>query len=171
MILKHVIPCLCLFLTGCITAPASPVPGTGEGSSSLVSESDTPAGYPLRLTDQQQRAHDVDALLRQGKTVVLVFWQPWCAPCRREAPHLAERSRELTESHRFFGIVSGPDEVVNAERVAECIERYNISYPTIRDGDASLSRRFGVKGTPTLIILKGTQEVFRGHRAPQNWSF
>lgn len=72
---------------------------------------------------------------------------------------------------RFFGVVTGPDDVVDDERVSATATKWGLTYPTVRDRDAALATRFGVKGSPTIVVIGPGQKVlFTGHRAPADWA-
>jgi hypothetical protein len=46
-----------------------------------------------------------------------------------------------------------------------------MSYPQLRDRDLALSRKFGVTGTPDIIVLSADDTVlYRGHRPPADWN-
>ena len=73
----------------------------------LVSNNDTAPAFTLETLDGQQLALSDLA----GKTVVVNFWNTWCAPCIQEAPAL----REFYELHKdepdfaMVGIVRDDD--------------------------------------------------------------
>ncbi|MBK7494450.1 MAG: thioredoxin [Candidatus Omnitrophica bacterium] len=67
--------------------------------------------------------------------VLIAFWATWCPPCKMLAPIIDELADEL----------AGKLKVGKVDTDA-C--------PNIRDG-------FGVNSIPTLVILKGGQEVER----------
>lgn len=72
---------------------------------------------------------------------------------------------------QFLGVVTGPDDVVDDERVGATATKWGLNYPTVRDRDAALAKRFGVKGSPTIIVLGPGQKVlFTGHRVPKDWA-
>lgn len=126
---------------------------------------------PMRLTDMDGAELDIDALLAEGRNVVFVFWQTWCAPCKREAPHLAEAARAYTESLRFVGVVSGADRDVDETKVRKYVEKYALPYPQVRDRDLALVHRYEVKGTPTILILgPGREILYRGSTPPEDWA-
>ncbi|HEX6971634.1 MAG TPA: thioredoxin [Limnochordia bacterium] len=74
-------------------------------------------------------------VLQSEKPVLVDFWAPWCAPCRRLAPVLDELSRELSDQIRFVK--------VNTDQCPD------------------LPGKFGVMSIPTLILFKGGQEATR----------
>lgn len=125
----------------------------------------------LLLHDMDGRTHDADALLAAGQPVVLVFWQTWCPTCKREAPELAHAVLEYGDAMKFFGVVSGPDDVVDDAKVLRVAEEWGHRHPQIRDRDLSLTKRFKVFGTPVIIVLgREGRELYRGHRLPKDWA-
>lgn len=129
------------------------------------------AAERFEVQDMDGHVHDVGAMLEAGTPVVLVFWQTWCASCKREAPDLATAIEQYGDSVSFFGVVSGPDDVIDDEEVRRVSRNWHLTHPQVRDRDLTLARRFDVRGTPVIIILgQGGREVFRGYRLPDDWS-
>jgi thiol-disulfide isomerase/thioredoxin len=104
--------------------------------------------------------------LGTGKRVTLVFWQAWCAPCRAEAPQLAAASRKYPNLE-IIGVVSGPDESVDAALLQSTIVELALPYRNVRDRALDLTHAFDVRGTPTIVVLGPKGEVlYRGHESP-----
>ena len=71
-----------------------------------------------------------------GKIPVIVdLWAPWCGPCRMVSPALEQLARELAGKVKLVKV-----NVDNAPRT---------------------SGRFGAQAIPTLLVLRGGQEVAR----------
>ena len=126
---------------------------------------------PLTLTDIDGRAHSVESSLAEGRPVVLVFWATWCSMCRAEMGHLAAASREHPELE-FFGVVSGSDAAVEESRVRAIADEWFVPYPQVRDRDGSLAETFGVRGTPTVVVIgPGGEVLYQGNELPDWGSF
>ena len=76
-----------------------------------------------------------EILLAEERGVVLDFWGTWCQPCRTLRPHLERLADEHADRWRM---------------VAVHVE----SQPGLVD-------RFAVTSTPTLVFLRGGDEVNR----------
>ena len=79
--------------------------------------------HSVPLTDLDQR----ETVFRdwQGDLLLVNFWAPWCAPCRREIPSLIQIQQEYGERGvRVLGIAF--DSEAQVRRFAE---EYNIDYP------------------------------------------
>lgn len=137
----------------------------------LIVTTPTTAEETWTLTDMQGVEHDVDAVLDTGQRVVLVFWQTWCGPCKREAPELAKASLEFSDQLKFFGVVAGSDKDVNDDKVRAYVAKYKLPYAQIRDRDLTLVKQYEVKATPTILVLgEGRELLYRSHHLPKAWT-
>lgn len=126
---------------------------------------------PMVLVDMDGNPHEIDKVLDSGRRVVLVFWQTWCGPCKREAPGLALAAHEHAKGLEFIGVIAGADRDVDDEKVRAYVEKYKLPYTQIRDRDLSLVKTYEVVGTPTIIVLGDEREVlFRSNHPPEDWN-
>jgi len=123
------------------------------------------------VIDRQGNTIQLGQTLDEGRYVVFVFWQSWCASCKKEAPELVTASQRYADQARFIGVVSGPEKAIDEGKVDRFIQETGLSYPQVRDKDLTLTRAFDVKATPTIVVVAPDgRVVYRGHRAPQGWS-
>lgn len=76
-----------------------------------------------------------ESLVAGGNPVVIDFWATWCGPCRRLAPVIEELAGQ------YEGKVA----------IGKCDIEEN----------TDLTDKFGIMNVPTVIFLKGGQEVDR----------
>jgi len=80
--------------------------------------------------------NNVEEALKEKKVTVLDFWAPWCGPCRMLGPIIDELSNDN----------SGKDVT---------IAKINV------DENQGLALKYGVRGIPTVIVLKEGEEKTR----------
>ena len=101
---------------------------------------------------------------------ILAFWATWCRPCRRELPELAALHAEFGERARFLGVLSGEEKHVNEREARNLLAKAAVRYPQLRDSDGKLSKTFGVKGTPTVVVLGPDGQLrYHGTTLPPRW--
>lgn len=86
----------------------------------------------------------------EGKPVVLNFWASWCIPCKEEAPLLERAWREYRDDGVIFVGVNIKDSVTDA---MEFVERFDITYPIVRDESEVFARKLGVYGLPETFFI------------------
>lgn len=74
-------------------------------------------------------------LLNEDAPVLVDFWAPWCGPCRTLSPIVDEIA----------------DDLAGQIKVAKC----NV------DENQDIAMKYGVMSIPTLVLLKGDQEIAR----------
>jgi len=111
---------------GVITAlPAADRKAPGEVSGHTID------GEPVALSDYD------------GQVVVVNVWGSWCAPCRAEAPMLAEAARDLADQDVAFLGIDSRDPSESAARAF--VRRFDVPYPSIYDQQGR-----------TLLAFRGT---------------
>jgi thiol-disulfide isomerase/thioredoxin len=102
--------------------PAQPTPASAVSSIELHS-------IPLTGLDGRE------TLFKDWDSEILVvnFWAPWCAPCRREIPTLIEIQRDYAaRGVRVLGIAFDGE-----EQVRRFADEYHIDYPLFITGNRS----------------------------------
>lgn len=79
----------------------------------------------------------------RGQVVVVNVWGSWCAPCRKEAPMLAEAARDLAKDDVAFLGIDSRDPSRSAAQAF--VRSFDIPYPSIYDQQGR-----------TLLAFRGT---------------
>ncbi len=103
----------------------------------------------------------------RGQPAVLVFWTAWCPVCKEEAPHFNQLAAQYEpKGVRVLGININ-DSLARAE---SGIKEFGIRYAVARDADASVTHRYKVAGTPTIIFLDRNGVVrYFGNELPADY--
>jgi cytochrome c biogenesis protein CcmG/thiol:disulfide interchange protein DsbE len=94
---------------------------------------------------------DAEVSVRElrGRPVVLNFWASWCIPCKEEAPILTASATAHRGRVAFLGV-----DVQDFESDAlRFLRRYDVNYPSVRDGGDSTYRAYGLTGLPETYYL------------------
>jgi thiol-disulfide isomerase/thioredoxin len=118
---------------------SSGVPAAGQGQ---------PA--PLFRADPLQGKEVIELERYRGKVVFLDFWASWCAPCRQSLPAL-ERMRQEHAAAGFEVIAVNLDEV--PQDGLDFLEKYPVTYPTVRDPQGKLARLYDVRTMPMSYLI------------------
>lgn len=122
-------------------------------------------GCPSKQEGQQQNLKAFDFSLKtiegeeiqlknyRGKKIVhLVFWATWCPACLMEIPKLKNLYHAIeNKPYEILSIDVGINDSI--ERVKQTQARYQIPYKILFDGTGEVSRRYGIIGVPTYIII------------------
>ena len=99
----------------------------------------------------------------KGKILIVNFWAPWCAPCRREVPSLIKLHQEfMQQGVRVLGIAFDSE-----PQVSRFAAEYKINYPLFLAGNrtAMYNAAFGNQSgsLPFTAILDRNQRVLFQH--------
>ena len=131
----------------------------------------TKSSSDLSVQAMDGNDYNVNKILANGQNVALIFWQSWCAPCLRKMPSLVQAANSNIDQIHFLGVISGRDEDVDGQKVQKIVKKYTIPFPQIRDRDLSITRKYGITETPTIIILgKDMSVLYKSNRLPKDWS-
>ena len=104
----------------------------------------------------------------RGRWVLVNFWASWCLPCRDESPAL----QSFYDRHRAQGFtILGVDTRDLSDDGKAFVDKYEVTYPQLRDGDGNYGHDFGTTGVPEnfLVNPKGQLVVIR--RGPVDQSY
>jgi len=121
-----------------------------------VARNERPAAPSTTLPVLGKRAKQSLADMR-GKVVVLNFWASWCPPCESEAPALVELHSRLQRdgTGTVLGVTRDDSTPDSQEKVSE----WKINYPSLRDIDNVLAKKYGSKGLPETFVIDAQGRV------------
>jgi len=88
----------------------------------------------------------------KGKVVVIDFWATWCGPCRDDVPNM----KTFYGMYKDKGVeIVGISVDATKEDVEKFVKRNGMTWIQTFDGrEGPTAARFGVKGFPTLFVVK-----------------
>ncbi|MFH1156158.1 MAG: TlpA disulfide reductase family protein [Pseudomonadota bacterium] len=106
--------------------------------------------------------------LKGEKPVFLVFWATWCRSCKEEVPAINELYEKFaSKGMEFLAVGVGIND--SETRVKKFASKHNLSYPVAFDPDGMESKKFGVLGTPTILVIdKGGVIRYRASIVPED---
>ena len=97
----------------------------------------------------------------RGKVVVLNYWASWCDPCRQEAPLLARLQQRIQARG---GTVLGVDVLDVAGDARAFAQKYNLTYPILRDGSGSSQTAYGILAYPESFVINRDGRIAAARR-------
>ncbi|HEU4737509.1 MAG TPA: TlpA disulfide reductase family protein [Solirubrobacterales bacterium] len=92
----------------------------------------------------------------RGKWVLVNFWASWCPPCRAETPAL-EEFQQRHGGPRFT--VLGIDTQDLSDDAQAFVEKFDLSYPQLRDGNGDTADEYGTTGVPETFLIDPAGKV------------
>ena len=104
----------------------------------------------------------------RGQVVVLNYWASWCEPCRDESP-LLERWHEKISKRN--ATVLGVDVLDVTSDALDFIEKYELTYPQLRDKDGSTQQDLGIDAYPETFVIDREGRIAATRRGPVDDEF
>jgi cytochrome c biogenesis protein CcmG/thiol:disulfide interchange protein DsbE len=102
-----------------------------------------------------------------GKLLILNFWASWCAPCVYEAPSLNQLQRELGPEGL---VVLGVSEDRSEKNYRDFLDRFDISFPTVRQPEETIKNRYGTIQLPETYIIDRNGKVVEKVVSEVDWT-
>ena len=101
-----------------------------------------------------------------GKLVLLNFWATWCPPCVAEVPSLNNLYEQFRDEG-FVVLAISVDEEEDAYK--RFLERFGVTFPTVRDPERKVSLRYGTMKYPESYLINRQGIVIRKYINAQDW--
>ena len=99
-----------------------------------------------------------------GKPVIVNFFASWCAPCKAEAPGLAQLARRFRGRVQMLAVDNADNDSRAAAR--RFVAKYGWSWPIVFDPTDHLAYRYGLLGQPTTFIIDQRGRIAWSHAGP-----
>ncbi len=104
-----------------------------------------------------------------GKYVLVNFWATWCAPCRKEMPHLAELQAEFGgDDFEVLTIATGRN---SPQGIIKFFKDNGISnLPRHQDAKQALASQMGIFGLPITVLIDPEGREIARLRGDADWA-
>ena len=139
--------------------------GILKPANSVDRAGDEAPSFELELLSGEGTLSDTDL---RGKPVVLNFWASWCKPCTEELP-LLEKTQQSMEAKG--ATVLGINTRDATEDALGFVNKFDLTFPSLRDGSGDFAERWGLTGYPESFLLDEDGRVAAARRGPidQAW--
>jgi peroxiredoxin len=105
---------------------------------------------------------------QRGKVVVLVFWAPWCPPCKEELQSL----NKLYQTYKSKGlVVLAVSSDKSLASVKDFIAKNPVAFDILFDDKLSVSRDlYKAFMVPTTFVIDRRGLIFKKHFGEQDWT-
>ena len=86
----------------------------------------------------------------RGKPLVVNFWASWCDPCKDEAPLIEAAHERLKKAGGTVLGITVSDATPDSRAF---MEKYGLTFPSLRDVDGELAEDFGGTGVPETFVV------------------
>jgi cytochrome c biogenesis protein CcmG, thiol:disulfide interchange protein DsbE len=93
-----------------------------------------------------------------GKLLVVNFWASWCAPCVQEMPSL-NQFQKMFASQGVVVLGINVDRKEDAYR--NMLNRFHVTFQTVRDPDENINYRYGTYKIPESYIIDRNGKVLQ----------
>jgi cytochrome c biogenesis protein CcmG/thiol:disulfide interchange protein DsbE len=115
---------------------------------------------PKLVLPYHEREGKFDLASHRGKVVVVNFWASWCVGCKQEAKALNAAARQWRNKGVVFVGVDVNDFSSAASRF---LDRHDVGYTIVRDGQGSSLGKWGVTGLPETFFVDRKGRVVPPH--------
>jgi thiol-disulfide isomerase/thioredoxin len=105
----------------------------------------------------------------RGKYLLVNFWATWCAPCRKEMPHLSELQKELGgDDFEVLTIATGRNSPAGIIKFFKDAGITNL--PRHMDPKQALASQMGVFGLPITVLIDPEGREIARLRGDADWA-
>jgi thiol-disulfide isomerase/thioredoxin len=146
--------------------------GTAVGIAGINTFVDTQFSPGTAITEELSvttiAGEELNLLATTDGPTVLTFWATWCGPCRSELPIKKAFYEEYADTVGFIAV-----NMTRTEPSIDTVERYiadhNIEYPVALDSNGTVAAFFGIRGTPTTIVVDTDGVVIARWTGPSSY--
>lgn len=121
---------------------------------------------PFELEDDKGRT---TLKAYEGKYVLLNFWATWCAPCRKEMPHLSELQAEFGgDRFEVLTIATGRNSPAGIKKFFSDTGISNL--PRHQDPKQALASQMGIFGLPITVLIDPEGREIARLRGDADWA-
>lgn len=112
-----------------------------------------------------------DSTAFSGKhPLMMVFWATWCIKCVEEIPHVKKIFRKFEpKGLKVIGVNVGVRDTT--KQMKDFVNENTIPYPVAFDRDSRVTKYFGIKYIPLIIITDKNGIIkYRAHKLPEDFN-
>jgi cytochrome c biogenesis protein CcmG/thiol:disulfide interchange protein DsbE len=106
---------------------------------------------------------DTDAIMNDGKPIVISFWATWCKPCVNELNAIAENYKEWQDETGVKVIAISVDDSRTSGSVKPFASGKNWEYEIYLDPNGDFKRAMNVNTVPHTFLINSNREVIGQH--------
>lgn len=87
----------------------------------------------------------------EGRPIVINFWGSFCEPCVKEMPEFERQFEKWKDRGLAILAINLSEDTLT---VNNFVNRFDLSYPILRDVDRKIERQYGLRQYPTTFFVK-----------------